>query len=125
MNIRNVTFSLFIVIVITLIAMSSSTHTRQSKTKARLDLVERVIADCRKQKGDAIGKTECLYEYGKENGIPEKNRLSWAIDGYGNLPVVEQSSSCKLTAFCAAYSKGKNGVDECGKGDDITLKSCP
>jgi hypothetical protein len=121
---RNIIFALFCCIAFLIIAVSNLTHTKRSKTKARLVLIEKVLANCRDKKGESYDKTGCLYEYGRSNGFPEQNRLSWAIDGYGSFPILDQSVACKSIAFCAIYSKGKNGVDECGKGDDVSLHSC-
>jgi hypothetical protein len=124
MKMKNILFSAFLCAIGLVIAISQLRVNKDLNTDARLRHVERVLADCKDKKGPAFDRTECIYEYGKANDIPEKNRLSWAIDGYGNLPVLEQSSACKATTFCAAYSKGKNGIDECGEGDDVSLHSC-
>lgn len=113
-----------ILVVIFLIANSRLVVTKQSNTEARIRLVKTLFADCKKIDGQNFDRIRCVYEYGRRNGFPEERRVSWSVDGYGRPLVLTPSATCTAGRSCSVYSIGKNGIDECGRGDDITYGGC-
>jgi hypothetical protein len=119
---KNIIFIIFVCAIVFFIAISSHGASRESKTIATIFLVNKLFEKCRNRDGPSFDKVKCIYDYGKENELPEQRRASWAVDGYGNPLVFEKTAICRSESPCALYSKGANGVDECGRGDDVSLR---
>lgn len=73
------------------------------------------------QPRSATDPMSCIHEYAKNNDIPISVLTK---DAFGQTLILERTGACGDNRFCGPYSIGANGVDECGKGDDLVLRSC-
>lgn len=93
----------------------SLTTSKGSIDKATLVRVKGIIDSC--PEGAFDSNIDCIGEFSDRTGYPVDAIL---MDSGGNSVVVD-SSGCQESDVKVPYSTGRNGVDECGNGDDIKL----
>lgn len=112
------TISLFICII----GLSGCTLSvsKASVTEAKLRRIDKILFWCESSgvKSDSLG---CIHEYVKENLSPDV--MDGIIrDAYGQEIILNVSERCSLISTRVPYSSGPNRIDECGGGDDISLR---
>lgn len=84
-------------------------------------MLEQCALQAGAQPRSAIDPMSCIHEYAKDNGIPVSILTK---DAFGQTLILERTEACGDKRFCGPYSLGANGVDECGNGDDLVLRTC-
>ena len=102
----------------------SLTTTQRSTTIAQLKSVSATLDECRQQGLFDRNALSCLIADARRKGIPEESLKYVNEDSYGSKLVLETGTVCAGVAYCGPYSKGPNRQDDCGKGDDVVLKTC-
>jgi hypothetical protein len=94
---------------------------QHSITTAKLKRVAGALSKCEPRPISEAEIDACLRSYARENAIADSmiNQII-LIDGYGGKIVVTPSKSCYSKNPKIPYSTGKNRVDECGGGDDVS-----
>lgn len=93
------------------------TTSTESVTKAKLRRIVDITANCSLPL-DAENRTyRCVDAYAIEMKIPIESLI---MDAYDQR-IVLHSDTCASPQE-RPYSKGRNGHDECGRGDDITIR---
>lgn len=113
----------FAIILLALTGCSIETSTR-SVTEATLRRSTAILEDCSAKtepKAIDVSPAECLSDYARKNGVPLE---ALTRDAYGQPLVLARSEKCAAVPFCGPYSTGENRADDCGRGDDLFLRSC-
>lgn len=92
-----------------------------SITEALLRQIDRTLADCNVAVEATAEVMNCLDLYAQAHQITLESVL---VDGFGNQLVTMRSDKCSEEDFCGPYSLGVDGVDQCGRSDDIVLEQC-
>lgn len=88
-----------------------------SVNRAKLKRVVSILGSCDK-KIKTI-EMDCIYIYAKENDVPLDSLI---LDAYGRK-IILNTKHCPALKNNSPYSVGKNGLDECGRGDDVVIKN--
>lgn len=99
----------------------SETLSQDSVTRARLKRVRAIISDCQPHPVSGNDIMSCIHVYAKENSIDDSMVDQIILtDGFGGEIIVIPNALCASRKPIVPYSTGKNRVDECGAGDDIS-----
>lgn len=102
-----------------LCACGQSTRTSaELSTLARVRHIANIIAEC-DQSSSAKDPELCISQYMRVHGLGEDKAPHLYTDYFGEELILKVSDKCKVVSPRIPYSKGPNGMDECGGGDDI------
>lgn len=118
-------YKIFLAIVLsqisgTLISCGSSSLSVQAEaTRAKLRIVRAALDYCR-DVGLHGSVNECINEYLISINVRAEEPM-FMYDTFGQLFVFDSSEKCigSVPGASVPYSKGPNGVDDCGLNDDI------
>lgn len=113
--------SLNILLAIICVGSCSGDVSEESWTLARVDRVRLILESCSGDRSSELGAVKCLEEYADISNISRKD-INYILlrDGYNRRIVVSTTAGCVGKNPPIPYSLGKNGVDECGLGDDVS-----
>ena len=109
-------WSFFILSVSLFFSGCMLTTSAQSITEAKLRRIVKIVESCSLPAETEHRAHRCLEAYAIEKAIPIESLTMDAYEGR----IVLHSDVC-TSQQKHPYSAGKNGLDECGRGDDITL----
>ncbi len=124
MNVSRYTVGIFLTALFSGLIQSGCTleTSERSITESVLRRSAEIIRECSQRIGDSSPNPhDCLSHYSSKYEVPIE---ALDRDAFGHLLVLEPSENCDHSKFCGPYSKGPDGVDSCGLGDDIVLRSC-
>lgn len=90
------------------------------KTRAAVTRLKSILASCEIYTMSDSSAEECIADYASKQSIPKSSIPSITHDYYGSAYIFSISPYCLGKSPKIPYSKGRNKVDDCGEGDDIT-----